>query len=365
MSPLSVSVSEAFEMQRSGILLLDIREPDEWLSGIPAGARPVSRAELEKNACHYLSGLDQPILLLCAGGKRSDACAQALSDSGYQAVHSIQGGIHAWTAAGLPTHSYQVSDFDLRYSRQIVLPQVGREGQEKLSRSRILLVGAGGLGSPAAFYLAAAGVGHLRIVDHDIIDLSNLQRQILHKNADIGEYKVTSAKRTLNSLNPTISIEIHQDSITEFNVIDYLKNVDLVIDGTDNFTTRYAISDACAQAGIPWVYGAVYRFEGQLALFHASHDDQRGLCYRCLFPEAESGQNAPNCTEAGVLGVAPGVIGVMQATEALKYLLGIGQPLLGRLLHVDLLSMRFHETGMTADLECTACGPAARTGQRK
>ena len=356
MSSRPVSVSEAFEMQRSGMLLLDIREPDEWISGVAAGARPVSRAELEKNACHYLSGLDQPVLLLCAGGKRSDACAQVLRSSGYKSVHSVQGGIQAWMAAGLPTHSYQASDFDLRYSRQIVLPQVGREGQEKLARSRILLVGAGGLGSPAAFYLAAAGVGHLRIVDHDIIDLSNLQRQILHKVADIGEYKVTSAKRTLNALNPSISIEIHQDSISKSNVINYLNDVDLVIDGTDNFTSRYAISDACTQAGIPWVYGAVYRFEGQLALFHASRGEQHGLCYRCLFPEAESGQNAPNCTEAGVLGVAPGIIGVLQATEALKYLLGIGQPLLGRLLHVDLLSMRFHETGMMADPACTACG---------
>jgi sulfur-carrier protein adenylyltransferase/sulfurtransferase len=355
-----VSVSEALELQRSGVPLLDIREPDEWVAGIAEGAKPVSRGELEKNACLYLNGFDQPVMLLCAGGKRSDACAQALTDAGYNAVFSVQGGIQSWLAAGLPTQVHQTSDFDLRYARQMVLPQVGREGQEKLSRARILLVGAGGLGSPAGFYLAAAGVGHLRIVDDDTVDISNLQRQILHKNDNIGELKVNSAKSTLNALNPSISIELHNDKITRSNIIKYFNNIDLVIDGTDNFKARYAISDACAKTGIPWVYGAVYRFEGQVSLFHASHPEHRGLCYRCLFPEAESGQNAPSCGEAGVLGVAPGIIGVLQATEALKFLLGIGQPLIGRLLHVDLLAMRFHETAMTADPECLACGVGAQ-----
>lgn len=351
-----LSVSEALAMQQNGTLLLDIREPDEWATGIAAGATPVSRAELEKNACRYLNAFDQPVLLLCAGGKRSDACAQTLTEHGYQTVYSVQGGIQAWVAAGLPTQPYQASDFDRRYARQMVLPQIGREGQEKLSRARVLLVGAGGLGSPAGFYLAAAGVGHLSIIDDDTVDLSNLQRQILHKNDNIGEHKVNSAKSTLNSLNPSISIEIHNDKVNPSNIRNYLKNIDLVIDGTDNFKARYAISDACAEAGIPWVYGAVYRFEGQVGLFHASRPDQRGLCYRCLFPEVESGLDAPNCTEAGVLGVAPGLIGVLQATEALKFLLAIGQPLLGRLLHVDLLNMQFHETRLTPDPECVVCG---------
>lgn len=351
-----VSVSEASELLQKGMLLLDIRESDEWAAGIPKGSMPVSKADLEKNACHYLHGFDQPVMLLCAGGKRSDACAQALTDAGYKAVYSVQGGIQSWMAAGLPTESHRIADFDLRYSRQMVLPQIGREGQEKLSRSHVLLVGAGGLGSPAGFYLAAAGVGHLSIVDDDRVDLSNLQRQILHKNDNIGELKVDSAKSTLNSLNPAISVEIHNDKISNANIRDYLNNVDLVIDGTDNFKARYAISDACAEAGIPWVYGAVYRFEGQVGLFHASRPDNRGLCYRCLFPELTTGHDAPNCSEAGVLGVAPGIIGVLQATEAIKYLLAIGQPLLGRLLHVDLLGMRFHETKLTRDPECAACG---------
>lgn len=352
----SVTVGEALERQNNGVLLIDIRVPDEWIDGIPLDAKPVSRGELEKNTCHYLAGFDQPVLLLCAGGKRSDACANLLTDAGYQSVFSVQGGMQAWKAAGLPIQPYQATDFDRRYARQICLPDVGREGQEKLAKARILIVGAGGLGSPAAFYLAAAGVGHLRLVDADLVDLSNLQRQILHKNRNVGQKKIKSAKSTLNDLNPSISVEIHDDFISPANIKQYLSNIDLVIDGTDNFNARYAISDACAEAGIPWVYGAVYRFDGQVSLFHASRSQNRGLCYRCLFPETDNGVNAPNCTEAGVLGVAPGIIGLLQATEALKFLLGVGVSLSGRLLHVDLRSMRFHETALTPDPDCLSCG---------
>ncbi len=351
-----VSVEQAYAMQQDGMLLMDIREADEWATGMAQQAKPVSKSELEKNTCHYLSSFEQPVLLLCAGGKRSDACAQHLSEQGYQHVYSVAGGTQAWQLTNLPMQAYQASDFDVRYARQMILPQVGRAGQEKLAKARILLVGAGGLGSPAALYLAAAGVGHICIVDDDTVDLSNLQRQILHKNRNVGESKVTSAKSTLNDLNPTISVEIHNDAINKNNIINYLNNIDLVIDGTDNFTSRYAISDACTELGIAWVYGAVYRFEGQVSLFHASKPDKRGLCYRCLFPEVSSEISAPNCTEAGVLGVVPGIIGLMQATEALKYLLGIGETLQGRLLHVDLLSMRFHETKMMADPDCVCCG---------
>ncbi len=351
----AVSVAQAYAMQQNGMLLIDIREADEWACGVAQQAKTISKAELEKNTCHYLHGFEQPVLLLCAGGKRSDACAQVLLGLGYQEVYSVQGGTKAWHEANLPMQAHTASDFERRYARQIVLPTIGRAGQEKLSQSRILMVGAGGLGSPAAFYLAAAGVGHICIVDNDTVDLSNLQRQILYKNHNIGESKVSSAKTTLNELNPSISIETHKDSITSSNIRNYLNNIDLVIDGTDNFTARYAISDACAEAGIPWVYGAVYRFEGQVSLFHASKIKQQSGCYRCLFPDAQTSVNAPNCTEAGVLGVAPGMIGIMQATEALKYLLGIGEPLRGRLLHVDLLSMRFHETKMAADPECLSC----------
>lgn len=352
----AVSVAQAYAMQQNGMQLIDIREADEWATGIAKHAKTINKAELEKNTCHYLVDFDQPVMLLCAGGKRSDGCALALTALGYTAVHSVQGGTLAWQAANMPMQTCTATDFDLRYARQIVLPNIGRAGQEKLANARILMIGAGGLGSPAAFYLAAAGVGYICLVDNDTVDLSNLQRQILHKNHNIGESKVSSAKTTLNELNPAISIEIHQDTITSANIKQYLKNIDLVIDGTDNFTARYAISDACTEAGIPWIYGAVYRFEGQVSMFHASTPDRLTGCYRCLFPDAQDSSNAPNCTEAGVLGVAPGMIGILQASEALKYLLGIGEPLLGRLLHVDLLNMHFHETQMVADPTCLCCG---------
>lgn len=353
---MDISPAQAREMQQNGCLLIDVREPAEWATGIAEGARPVSKSDIESKACHHLESFGQPAILICAGGKRSEACALELQRQGYTALYSVQGGTQAWVAAGLPVTPYSASDFDRRYARQMILPNVGREGQQKLSAARVLIIGAGGLGSPCAFYLAAAGIGHLVIVDDDLVDLSNLQRQILHKNCNVGQSKVSSAKSTLNDLNPSICIDIHKDRITPGNISNYLNNIDLVIDATDNFKTRYAISDACARRGIPWVYGAVYRFEGQVSLFTASIPDGRGLCYRCLFPQSLDGPDAPNCTEAGVLGVAPGLIGIMQATEALKFLLGIGKSLHGRLVHVDLLSMITHETAMQADPCCPCCG---------
>ena len=360
MSVTVISPAQAYEMQSGGKLLIDVREPNEWASGIAKGAKPVTVAELQAQACRHLATFDHPVILICAGGKRSDSCAAELSRQGYTNLFSVSGGTQAWIAAGLPVAAYQTSDFDLRYARQMILPDVGRVGQQKLSKARVLLVGAGGLGSPCAFYLAAAGVGHLVIVDDDKVDLSNLQRQILHKNDKVGELKVISAKTTLNDLNPTINVEIHTDRIDDQNITKYINNVDLVIDGTDNFKSRYAISDACARHGIPWIYGAVHRFEGQVSLFKASVPEGRGLCYRCLFPEPLEAVDAPNCTEAGVLGVAPGVIGILQATEALKYLLDIGVSLSGRLLHLDLLSMTTHETRMHADPRCMVCGHSGR-----
>lgn len=355
MAVISVSPRQAYELQCSGVPLIDVREPAEWAAGMAEGAKPVAKAELEKSACFHIADAGQAVILICAGGKRSDACAAALAAQGYRTVYSVQGGTQAWQAEGLPMVVPESTDFERRYARQMILPSVGRAGQEKLAKARVLLVGAGGLGSPCAFYLAAAGVGFLRIIDDDTIDLSNLQRQILHKNADIGELKAKSAKETLLSLNPTISVESVVDKARSDNIRNYIKDIDLVIDGTDNFSSRYAISDACAAQGMPWVYGAVYRFEGQVSLFHAKPG--QGPCYRCLFPDA-IGAGAPNCSEAGVLGVTPGVIGLLQATEALKYLLGIGDALTGRLLSFDLLSMRSHETRFSADPACPVCGTA-------
>lgn len=353
MAVIPVDPRQARELQRSGLLLIDVREPAEWADGMAEGAKPVAKAELEKSACSHIADVRQAVILICAGGKRSESCAEALMAQGYETVYSVQGGTQAWQADGLPMVIPESTDFQRRYARQMILPSIGREGQERLAKARVLLVGAGGLGSPCAFYLAAAGVGFLRIVDDDTIDLSNLQRQILHKNENVGEKKVISAKNTLLSLNPSISIESIDAKASSDNIRDYIKDIDLVIDGTDNFGSRYAISDACAEQGKPWVYGAVYRFEGQVSLFHAKPG--QGPCYRCLFPDA-TGAGAPNCSEAGVLGVTPGVIGLLQATEALKYLLGIGEPLIGRLLSFDLLGMRSHETRFSADPACPVCG---------
>ena len=350
-----VNPRQARELQRSGLVLIDVREPAEWAAGMAEGAKAVAKAELEKSACFHIADVHQPVILICAGGKRSDACAEALMTQGYQTVYSVLGGTQAWQADGLPMVIPESTDFERRYARQMMLPTVGREGQERLAKARVLLVGAGGLGSPCAYYLAAAGVGFLRIMDDDTIDLSNLQRQILHRNDNVGEKKVISAKNALLSLNPTIYIESVDNKASPDNIRNYIKDVDLVIDGTDNFSSRYAISDACAEQGKPWVYGAVYRFEGQVSLFHAKPG--QGPCYRCLFPDA-TGTGAPNCSEAGVLGVTPGVIGLLQATEALKFLLGIGEPLIGRLLSFDLLGMRSHETRFSADPACPACGSA-------
>ena len=355
MAAIPVSPQEARRLQASGLLLIDVREPAEWAAGMAEGAKPVSRGELEKSACFHIADARQAVILICAGGKRSDACAEALAAQGYQTLYSVQGGTQAWQADGLPMVIPESSDFDRRYARQMILPTIGRAGQEALANARVLVVGAGGLGSPCAYYLAAAGVGFLRLVDDDRVELSNLQRQILHKNETVGEMKVISAKNTLLSLNPTIVIDAVTDKIGADNIRNYIKDVDLVVDGTDNFASRYAISDACAELGKPWVYGAVYRFEGQVSLFHAKPGS--GPCYRCLFPDA-AGAGAPNCTEAGVLGVTPGVIGLLQATEALKYLLGIGEPLIGRLLSLDLLSMRSHETRFRADPACPVCAKA-------
>lgn len=355
MAAIPVSPQEARRLQASGLLLIDVREPAEWVAGMAEGAKPVSRGELEKSACFHIADARQAVILICAGGKRSDACAEALAAQGYQTLYSVQGGTQAWQAEGLPMVIPESSDFDRRYARQMILPTIGRAGQEALANARVLVVGAGGLGSPCTYYLAAAGVGFLRLVDDDRVELSNLQRQILHKNDSVGEMKVISAKNTLLSLNPTIVIDAVTDKIGADNIRNYIKDVDLVVDGTDNFVSRYAISDACAELGKPWVYGAVYRFEGQLSLFHAKPGS--GPCYRCLFPDA-AGAGAPNCTEAGVLGVTPGVIGLLQATEALKYLLGIGEPLIGRLLSLDLLSMRSHETRFSADPACPVCAKA-------
>ena len=352
-----ISVEEALRRQGEGVVLIDVREPGETALGRPAGSRVVPRAQLEANPRAHHSP-DTPLMLSCGSGRRSLLAARALVAQGYARVASVAGGFAAWKSAGLPlAASDEDPDFLERYSRHLRLPQVGLEGQRRLEQSRLLLVGAGGLGSPAALYLAAAGVGFIRVVDDDVVDRSNLQRQVLHTEAGIGGAKVDSAAMAMHALNPRAGVEAVPARIDADNVEALVADVDVVIDGSDNFSTRYLLNDACVHVGKPLVYGAVHRFEGQVSVFDAGR--QRGVqpCYRCLFPSPPSAAEAPNCAEAGVLGVLPGVIGLLQSTEALKLLLGLGDSLAGRLLHFDALRMRFRETRLAPDPECPVCAP--------
>ena len=344
-----------------GALLIDVREPHERATGMAEGARGIAQGDLQSEASTQLPALDREILLICQSGKRSMDAAQALLDLGYTRIASVHGGTTAWRAAGLPLvqplQSDDERDFNERYSRHLLLPQVGVAGQQALLGARVLLLGAGGLGSPAAFYLAAAGVGHLRIADDDVVERSNLQRQILHTDASIGEPKVHSARARLMALNPRLDVEAVQARVTSDNIDALLDGVDVVLDGSDNFPLRYLLNDACIQHAIPLVYGAVERFTGQVSVFDAGRHRGQAPCYRCLFPEPPPPEFAPNCAEAGVLGVLPGMVGLLQATEVLKLMLGIGEPLVGRLLTFDALGMRFREIRLGPDPACPLCAP--------
>ncbi|MCR6687224.1 molybdopterin-synthase adenylyltransferase MoeB [Pseudoxanthomonas sp.] len=352
---------QARERQRQGALLIDIRDAHERVSGQAEGALAIGRDELESEPARHLPDPGAEILLICQLGKRSQAAAAVLHDAGYARVSSVAGGTARWTAEGLPLVKPQLAadeaDFLERYSRHLRLAEVGVEGQQRLARASVLLVGAGGLGSPAAFYLAAAGIGHLRLVDDDAVDRSNLQRQILHTEASIGTPKVESARERLQALNPRVRVEAVRERVSSANVEALLEGVDVVVDGSDNFPLRYLLNDACVKLGKPLVYGAVQRFEGQASVFDAGRHRGRCPCYRCLFPEPPPPQFAPSCAEAGVLGVLPGIVGMFQATEAMKLLLGIGQPLSGRLLQFDALGMRFREVRLAPDPECPVCAP--------
>ncbi|KAF1690500.1 molybdopterin-synthase adenylyltransferase MoeB [Pseudoxanthomonas taiwanensis] len=347
---------QARERQRHGALLIDIREAHERVSGQAEGALGIARAELEAAPERHLPSPDAEVLLICQAGKRSREAGAALRAAGYRNVHSVAGGTTRWIEAGLPVVRPRLdpdeADFLERYSRHLRLPEVGVAGQRRLQQARVLLVGAGGLGSPAAYYLAAAGVGHLRIVDDDHVDRSNLQRQILHTEDAVGTPKVESAAARLRALNPRVRIEPVAARVVSDNVEALLEGMDVGVDGSDNFPLRYLLNDACVKLGKPLVYGAVQRFEGQVSVFDAGRRRGQAPCYRCLFPEPPPPEFAPNCAEAGVLGVLPGIIGLLQATEAVKLLLGIGTPLTGRLLQFDALGMRFRETRPAADPGC-------------
>ncbi len=360
MAILEITPQQARARQAQGALLVDVREPDEHALGTPAQALCMPRAALESDPTAAAPDPQAALVLICAGGARSLRAAQALEAQGYGNVVSVAGGYQAWLAAGLPVDAQRDADFMERYSRHLLLPQVGLAGQQKLEQARILMVGAGGLGSPAAFYLAAAGIGLLRLVDDDVVDRSNLQRQVLHTEARIGLAKVASAAISLAALNPRVRIDAVQARVNADNVDALLADVDVVIDGADNFPTRYLLSDACVRLGKPLVYGAVQRFAGQATVFDAGRLRGESPCYRCLFPEPPGEGEAPNCAQAGVLGVLPGIIGLIQASEAIKLVLGLGDSLSGRLLQFDALAMRFHETRLSPDPACPVCAPAAR-----
>jgi molybdopterin/thiamine biosynthesis adenylyltransferase/rhodanese-related sulfurtransferase len=353
-----ISPEDALARVAAGAILIDVREDHERALGIAMGARGIAHGWITAAPDIHLPDRAAEVLLICQAGRRSLMTAQLLAEHGYANVASIVGGTAAWEACGLPMSRPDVdADFSERYSRHLVLPEIGLAGQQRLGGATILLLGAGGLGSPAALYLAAAGVGTLRLVDDDVVDRSNLQRQVLHTEARIGQPKVESAAVALSALNPRTRIEAINERLTGANVERHLQGVDVAIDGADNFPARYLLNDACVHLGVPLVYGAVHRFHGQVSVFDAGR--RRGIapCYRCLFAEPPSADAAPNCAQAGVLGVLPGVIGLLQATEAIKLILGIGEPLAGRLLHFDALTMRFRETRLAPDPDCAVCVP--------
>ncbi len=354
-----VDAVEAQDQLARGALPLDVREPDEVEQGHLPGALAIPRGFLEARIEAAVPDKARPLLVYCAGGARSAFAAKTLQDLGYQQVVSLAGGFAAWKAAGLPwvVPPRWSAAQRRRYSRHFLLPEVGEAGQQTLLGARVLLVGAGGLGSPAGLYLAAAGVGTLGIVDDDVVDESNLQRQVLHTTERIGHPKVESAKQTITALNPDVNVVLHPTRLSKENVLELVGQYDIVLDGSDNFATRYLINDACVLLGKPNVHGSIFRFEGQASTFVAG----QGPCYRCLFPEPPPPDLAPNCAEAGVLGVLPGVIGVIQATEVIKLILGIGEPLIGRLLTYDALGATFRELKLHRDPDCPMCGPNAPT----
>ena len=336
-------------------VLVDVRRRDEWDEGYIPGAIHVPRGSLESRIERAAPDRDRPVLVYCSVGERSALAAKTLGELGYTDVASIAGGFTDWKRNGFPTEISQSLDPSkrARYSRHLLIPEVGEEGQLQLLASRILLVGAGGLGSPAALYLAAAGVGKLGIVDADVVDASNLQRQIVHSTEALGEPKVDSARRAIEALNPDVEVVTYRERLTSENIDRILaEGWDAIVDGADNFPTRYLVNDASVWHGIPVVHGSIYRFEGQVTVFKPHN----GPCYRCLFPQPPPPALAPSCAKGGVLGVLPGVIGSLQASEALKLALGIGEPLVGRLLLFDALAAEFNEVTLRRDPDCPVCG---------
>jgi molybdopterin/thiamine biosynthesis adenylyltransferase/rhodanese-related sulfurtransferase len=348
---------EEVEARRDEVTLLDVREADEFQQGALPNAIHLPRGFLEFQAEGRLPDKTRPVVVYCASGGRSALAAKTLGDLGYQDVVSMVGGFNRWKDEGRPwsTPRTLTPEQRNRYQRHLLLPEVGEEGQLRLLDSKVLLLGAGGLGSPAALYLAAAGVGTLGIIDMDVVDASNLQRQILHNMDRIGDRKVDSAKKTLSALNPDVDVVTYDIRLGADNILDVIDGYDLIVDGTDNFPTRYLVNDAALLKRIPVVHGSIFRFEGQVTVFAP----YQGPCYRCFVPQPPPAELAPSCAEAGVLGVLPGIVGSIQAIEAIKVLLRLGDPLVGRLLAYDALEESFRTFKLHRDPACPACGDDA------
>ncbi len=348
-------VQDRLQSDADGLTVIDVREADENAQGYVPGAVFIPRTFLELRIEDEVKDKDRDVVVYCASGTRSLFAAKALADLGYSNVINLDGGFNGWKNAGLP-FDMKKDDAKVRsarYSRHLLVPEVGAEGQEKLLNSRVLMVGAGGLGSPTAIYLAAAGVGTIGIIDADVVDESNLQRQVIHRTVDVGRPKVDSAREFIKNLNPDVDVVTYQKRLTSDNVFEIFDDGwDVVVNGCDNFPTRYLINDACYMRKIPIVDGSIFRFEGQVTVYKADE----GPCYRCLYPEPPPPELAPSCAEAGVLGILPGTVGTMQATETIKVLLDIGEPLVGRLLHFDALAMKFRELKVQNDPACPLCG---------
>ncbi len=336
-------------------LLLDVREADEVATGVVSGARHIPRGFLELRIEDVERHRDREIIVYCAGGIRSALATRSLEELGYKNVASMTGGFTGWKNKGLPWSVEPTLSPEqlVRYSRHLTLSEVGEDGQKRLLSSRILLIGAGGLGSPTAYYLAAAGVGTIGLVDPDTVDRSNLQRQILHRDADIGVLKVDSGERAMRDLNPDVKVKKYAERLSSENVMRILdEGWDVVVDGCDNFPTRYLVNDACVFRKIPNVHGSIFRFEGQVSVFAPALG---GPCYRCLYPEPPPPGMAPSCAEAGVIGALPGIIGTMQAIEAVKLVLKKGRSLVGRLLQYDALEQSWRELKLRRDPSCPVC----------
>jgi len=352
-----VDPSEVNELIDEGVTVVDVREAEEYGAGHLPGARHVPRSYLESRIEGIVPDRSTQVILYCASGNRSAYAARTLEhEMGYEHVRSMTGGITLWKDRGYDVEVPRTLSAEQRerYSRHMLVPEIGIEGQQKLLDAKVLLLGAGGLGSPTALYLAAAGVGTLGIVDDDVVDLSNLQRQVIHTTDRIGTPKVDSAEESIHAINPDVSVVKYPVRIDASNIVEIIEGYDVIVDGVDNFPTRYLINDACVFARKPLVDGAIFRFEGNATVFYPA---KGGPCYRCLYPEPAPPDMAPSCAEAGVLGALPGLIGSIEALEAIKLILGAGEPLIGRMVYFDTLSKEYVRVlKVKRDPQCPVCG---------